>query len=72
MEERFAIGDWQAGDLGTPLLGGAVANLECRVADIVEKGTHSVLFAEVQSVGFGPEGPALLWWGRHYHPVGAG
>jgi flavin reductase len=72
MAERFAIGDWQAGDLGTPLLGGAVANLECRVADIVEKGTHSVLFAEVQSVGFGPEGPALLWWGRHYHPVGAG
>ncbi|MFN6955643.1 MAG: flavin reductase [Acetobacteraceae bacterium] len=71
MEDRFALGAWHAGELGAPMLGGAVASLECRIADIVEKGTHSVLFAEVQSVAFGPEGPALVWWGRHYHPVGA-
>jgi flavin reductase len=69
--ERFALGGWQAGELGAPMLEGAVASLECRIADIVEKGTHSVLFAEVRSVAFGPEGPALVWWGRHYHPVGA-
>jgi flavin reductase len=71
MEERFAVGAWRPGHLGAPLLDGAVASLECRIADIVEKGTHSVLFAEVQSVAFGPEGPALLWWGRNYHPLGA-
>jgi flavin reductase len=71
MEERFALGDWQAGAGGGPVLGGAVASLECRIADIIEKGTHSVLFAEVQSVTLGPEGPALVWWGRSYHPVGA-
>ena len=71
MEDRFARGAWLPGDSGTPLLEGAVASLECRIADIVEKGTHSVIFAEVQSVTFGPEGPALVWWGRDYHPVGA-
>jgi flavin reductase len=68
--ERFSLGAWQAGDLGAPMLKGAVASLECRIADIVEKGTHSVLFAEVQSVAFGPEGPALVWWARNYHPLG--
>ncbi|MCS6932250.1 MAG: flavin reductase [Acetobacteraceae bacterium] len=71
MEERFALGQWRRGETGAPVLEGAVASLECRIADIVEKGTHSVFFAEVQSVAFGPEGPALVWWGRHYHPVGA-
>jgi len=71
MEQRFALGAWRAGETGAPLLEGAVASLDCRIADIVEKGTHSVLFAEVRSVAFGPDGPALVWWGRGYHPVGA-
>lgn len=71
MEERFAVGAWHAGETGVPLLDGAVASLECSIADIVEKGTHSVLFAQVRSVVFGPEGPALVWWGRAYHPLGA-
>lgn len=72
MADRFSLGAWRPGGTGAPVLEGAVASLDCRIADIVEKGTHSVLFAEVQSVAFGPEGPALVWWGRHYHPVGAG
>jgi flavin reductase len=70
MEDRFALGAWHAGASGAPVLEGAVASLDCRIADVIEKGTHSVIFAEVQSVALGPDGPALVWWGRHYHPVG--
>jgi flavin reductase len=72
MAERFHLGEWRTGGTGAPVLEGAVASLDCRITDIVEKGTHSVFFAEVQAITFGPEGPALVWWGRHYHPVGAG
>lgn len=36
------------GELGEPLLDGVLAHLECRVAEQVTGGTHSVFLAEVQ------------------------
>jgi flavin reductase len=70
-EARFAQAEWEAGETGAPVLRGAVAALECRVAEVLEKGTHSVFFAEVARAWVGPAVPALLWWGRDYHELGA-
>jgi len=70
MEGRFATGNWDALATGAPLLAEAVASLDCRIVETVEKGTHSVFFAEVAAIRLGVPRRALIWWGRDYHPVG--
>jgi flavin reductase len=72
MEERFQAGDWVAADSGDPMLDGAVAAFDCRISEIVEKGTHLVVFAEVEAIRQGSEADhGLIYFGRDYHPVGA-
>lgn len=70
-EARFALGRWTRLVTGAPVLEErSVAAFDCRIADVVEKGTHSVLFAEVEAIRQGLPGGALIWYGRGYHPVG--
>lgn len=71
MEERFLAGTWTKLATGAPALDGALESIDCRVAEIVEKGTHLVIFAEVEAIRLGaPEEPALIYFGRDYHGVG--
>lgn len=58
---RFAIGDWQTGSMNVPILGSALAAVECRIARIVDWHTHRVIFGEVTSVRFRDAGDALLY-----------
>jgi flavin reductase len=68
---RFGVGRWMTLLTGAPVLeDAAVVSFDCRIADAVEKGTHSVLFAEIQAIRQGPPGGALIYYGRGYHPVG--
>jgi flavin reductase len=68
---RFGLGRWTRLLTGAPVLEeAAVVSFDCRIADVVEKGTHSVLFAEVAAIRQGAPGGALIWYGRDYHPVG--
>lgn len=69
-EQRFTHGAWTTLATGAPVLESAVVSFDCRIADVVEKGTHSVFFAEIQAIRQGQPGPALIWYGRGYHPVG--
>ena len=72
MEERFLAGTWVTAATGAPVLDGAVAAFDCRVTEIVEKGTHLVVFAEVQAIRQGSaDDHGLIYFGRDYHPVGA-
>jgi flavin reductase len=69
---RFDGFAWTVLATGAPVLEDAVACFDCRIAEVLEKGTHSVLFAEVEAVRAGPgAGGALIWYARDYHPVGA-
>jgi flavin reductase len=70
VEERFAAAAWTELATGAPVLEAAVVAFDCRVAEVVEKGTHSVVFADVVAVRSGLPAPALIWYGRDYHPVG--
>ena len=71
MEERFLAGTWGTGPTGAPMLEGAVAAFDCRVTEIIEKGTHLVVFAEVEQIRQGSEADhGLIYFGRDYHPVG--
>jgi flavin reductase len=68
---RFAMARWTRLATGAPVLEeAAVVAFDCRIAEVVEKGTHSVLFAEIQAIRQGGPAGALIWYGRDYHPVG--
>ena len=66
---RFAVGAWHALDTGAPALIGAVVAFDCRVVQITEIGTHSVVFGEVVAIEHGDEHDGLIYFGRAYHPV---
>jgi flavin reductase len=71
MEERFASGSFTTLATGAPVLQGAVVSFDCTVAEIVEKGTHLVVFAEVAAIQTGSAADhGLIYFGRDYHPVG--
>ena len=68
---RFALARWTQLVTGAPVLeDAAIVAFDCRITEVVEKGTHSVLFGEIQAIRQGKLGGALIWYGRGYHPVG--
>jgi flavin reductase len=71
MEERFLAGTWTKLETGAPALDGALESLDCRISEIVEKGSHLVIFAEVEAIRLGAEEEhGLIYFGRDYHAVG--
>ena len=52
------------GELGAPLLGGALATIECRVTEEVTGGTHSVFLAEVKTAQAAEGMPLTYFRGR--------
>jgi flavin reductase len=69
-EARFACGEWHSEPDGSPRLAGALAHFDCRIAQTVEIGTHSVFFCAVESLHCEP-GAALVYFDRAYHSVPA-
>lgn len=75
MASRFAAGSWTRLVTGAPVLEGAAASFDCRIAEVMEQGTHSVVFAQVEAVRFADmEAGCLMYYARGYHglPVGQG
>jgi flavin reductase len=66
---RFAVGVWHALETGAPVLDGAVVAFDCRIVQVTEIGTHSVIFANVVALQHGAEHDGLIYFGRGYHPV---
>ena len=69
MEERFRRGDWVAMETGSPALKSARTAIDCRISQVSEVGTHSVLFGEVARVQLGEPGPALMYIDRAYRSL---
>ncbi len=65
-EARFAQGRWGTLETGAPVLGGAVATLDCRVVGEAEVATHTVFFAEVVAVTQPTDLPALVYFDRGF------
>ncbi|MBM3591673.1 MAG: flavin reductase [Alphaproteobacteria bacterium] len=75
MASRFNAGTWVPLATGAPALEGAAANFDCRITEVLEQGTHSVVFAEVQAVRFADMAAGcLMYYARGYHglPMGQG
>ena len=66
MNERFAGPHWGVLATGAPYCTASRVALDCRVADIREVGTHSVILAEVLSATHTGDGAPLIYHGRNY------
>lgn len=54
---------------GAPVLPGSLAAMDCRLQQIVEMGTHSVMFGSVQAIIHGSNGPGLIYRDRDYRAL---
>jgi len=69
MNERFAGPHWSVLATGSPYCTQSRLALDCRVADIREVGTHSVIFAEVLSTVHATDGQPLIYHSRNYATI---
>lgn len=68
-EDRFALGSWQHLVTGAPVLSDAIVSFDCRVVDLKETATHTVLFGEVEAIHFGPPDQALIYLDRAFRAL---
>lgn len=68
-DERFGGDCWQVGPSGAPVLDEALVSFDCRVNQMTEVGTHTVLFCEVQEIFFADETIASIYVARKFHAV---
>lgn len=66
---RFALGTWAPLVTGAPLLADALAAIDCRVEEIIERHTHAIVIGAVVAVQRGESGPALAHWRSHYETL---
>ncbi|OZA11278.1 MAG: hypothetical protein B7Y02_09030 [Rhodobacterales bacterium 17-64-5] len=63
---RFEQATWQPGPAGQPVLAGATANFECRLATAVLWETHYIIVGKVTRVWLSDQPHALLYGQRAY------
>jgi flavin reductase (NADH) len=70
-EERFNVteGVWDHSH-GVPVLRGSAASVVGTITGTAERGSHSVMFVEVDRVIVGEEiGGGLVYFQRRFHPI---
>lgn len=68
-EARFALGRWAPLITGAPLLADALAAIDCRVDEIIERHTHAIVIGVMAGVQHGQGGPALAYWRSGYQTL---
>ncbi|KEP71124.1 FMN reductase [Thioclava dalianensis] len=69
-EERFNPEHWATGSTGAPVLKDAAVAFDCKISDVQPRGTHSVLFCEVQASALAQDASGgLIWFERKFHPL---
>lgn len=66
---RFALGDWQTGMHGQPLLNGALASFECELQEAKPVASHVVLIGLIRAIRLGQGGAGLVYARRGYHAL---
>ena len=68
-EERLEGVPYQLGPLGSPLLEGCLAGLECRVHAVLPAGSHSVFVGEAATWNIEHGKLPLIYWQREYRDL---
>jgi flavin reductase (DIM6/NTAB) family NADH-FMN oxidoreductase RutF len=69
VDDKFEGVAWRPGSSGVPVIEGALAMVECRVARAVEAGTHVVYIGEVLT-GSESAGDPLVYFDGSYRVLG--
>src|SRR5262245_36115085 len=69
-EIRFALGAWQTLSTGAPVLEGAIASFDCRLASTFDFGSHRILIGEVVELAARQTTP-LVYSGRMFQRIRA-
>ncbi len=57
---------WHVGQLGIPLLEGAMGHIECKVVAGYEGGDHTIYVGEIQAAEASGDRPLLFFKGKYY------
>jgi flavin reductase (DIM6/NTAB) family NADH-FMN oxidoreductase RutF len=69
-EDRFDIGDWDSAVTGAPVLGDALAWMDCTIFGRYSAGTHHLYLGEVQASKVArPDEAPLIYWNRDYRHI---
>ena len=70
--DKFADLAWQPGQTGSPVLAGALAYIDCELADELDAGDHTIAIGRVRDLGVLEEqGSPLLFWRGAYGTFGS-
>lgn len=65
-DDKFAEIGWKHSGNGSPLIGGALAYVDCEIADAVESGDHYVVIGRVTDLDVQHEGGPLVFFRGGY------
>jgi flavin reductase (DIM6/NTAB) family NADH-FMN oxidoreductase RutF len=68
IEDKFAGVPVRRGELGVPLIGGAITQLECQVRETFAGGDHTIFIGEVAAVTTS-DGPPLVYYRSGYREI---
>jgi len=63
--DRFATGQWQTLETGSPILSNALVSLDCQLVSATTHGTHRIYIGEVLAILSNDSVP-LIYTQRHY------
>jgi flavin reductase (DIM6/NTAB) family NADH-FMN oxidoreductase RutF len=66
---RFAGADWMTLVTGAPLLRDALACMDCRVEEVLERHTHAIVIGRVAAVHRGRDASALVHWRSQFQQL---
>ena len=66
---RYDGADWVTEHTGAMLLADAPVAFECRVEEMIDRGTHSILIGRVMHIRTQPDQGALLYWHGAYRDL---
>jgi flavin reductase (DIM6/NTAB) family NADH-FMN oxidoreductase RutF len=67
-DDKFAGTEIVRGELGVPLIAGAITRLECRVSETLEGGDHTIFVGEVVEANT-EEGEPLVYFRSGYREI---
>lgn len=67
--DRYANADWFTLETGASLLKGATAVFDCRLDEMIDRGSHSIIVGSVAAVRTNDIGEAMLYWRGAYRPM---
>ncbi|MGH9082617.1 MAG: flavin reductase family protein [Acidimicrobiales bacterium] len=63
--DKFAEVPWHRGPLGTPVLDGTLAWVECELGIVHDAGDHELVTGRVRHLGVGGGGPLIFYRGTY-------